>query len=87
VAAGPHAKAGEPDMAVDVDEYVFGLDIFMDQTALMDMAERRCHVNGKAQKTGQTKMLLLVPLKNANRCSAVAAIARRADGSLRRRAR
>ena len=37
----------------------------MDQTALVGMAERRCQVNGKAQKTLQIERLFSVPLKNA----------------------
>ena len=45
---GRDAKAGEPDMAGVVDEHVLGLDVFMDQTVLVDVAERRCQVNGKA---------------------------------------
>ena len=40
------------------DEHVLGLDVFVDQTALVDMAERRCQVNGKAQKTRQIERLL-----------------------------
>ena len=47
------------------DEHVLGLDVFVDQTALVGMAERRCQVNGKAQKTRQIERLLPVPLKNA----------------------
>ena len=51
--SGRDAKAGEPDMTgvaawFQRDEHVLGLDVFVDQTALMDVAERRCQVNGKA---------------------------------------
>jgi hypothetical protein len=45
------------------DEHVLGVDVFVDQTALMDVAERRGKVNGKAQKTRQIERLL--PLKNS----------------------
>ena len=31
-----------------VDEHVLGLDVFVDQTALVGMAERRCQANRKA---------------------------------------
>ena len=44
---GRDAKAGEPYVAGVVDEHVLGLDVFVDQTALVGMAERRCQVNGK----------------------------------------
>jgi hypothetical protein len=44
---GRDAKAREPHVAV-VDEHVLGLDIFVDQTVLVDMAERRGQVNGNA---------------------------------------
>ena len=40
-------------MAGAVNEYIFGLDIFVDQTTLVGMAERRCQVNGKAQEMRQ----------------------------------
>ena len=50
---GRDAKAGEPDMAgvaawFQRDEHVLGVDVFVDQTALMDVAERSCQVNGNA---------------------------------------
>jgi hypothetical protein len=35
-----------------VDEHVLGLDVFVDQTALMDVAERRRQVNGEAEEAG-----------------------------------
>ena len=48
-----------------VDEHVLGLEVFVDQTMLVGMAERRCQVNGKGQKTRQIERLVPVPLKNA----------------------
>ena len=45
---GRDAEAGKPYVAGVVDEHVLGLDIFMDQTALMGMAEHRCQVDRKA---------------------------------------
>jgi len=62
---GRYAKAGEPNASGVVYEYVLRLYVFMDQTALMGMAERRRQVNGKAKKTRQIERLLPVPLKNA----------------------
>ena len=68
--SGRDAKAGEPDVAGVVDEYVLGLDVFVDQTALVGMAERRCQADCKPQKTRRIKWLLLallkpVPIENA----------------------
>ena len=62
---GRDTKAGEPYAPGVVDEHVFGLDVFVDQAALMGMAERRCQVNGKAEKTRQIERLLPLPLTNA----------------------
>jgi hypothetical protein len=31
-----------------VNEHVLGLDVFVDQSALMGLAERRCHANRNA---------------------------------------
>ena len=50
---GRDAKAGEPDVAgvtawLQRDEHVLGLDVFVDQTALVGMAERRCQANREA---------------------------------------
>lgn len=45
---GRDAKAGEPYVSGVVDQHVFGIDIFVDQTTLMCMTERRRQVNGKA---------------------------------------
>jgi hypothetical protein len=47
-----------------IDEHVLGIDVFVDQTALVNMAERRCQVNGNVQKTRQIDRLLPIPLKN-----------------------
>jgi hypothetical protein len=47
-----------------VDEHVLGLDVFVDETALVGMAKSRYHVNGEAQKTRKVS-LKPVPLKNA----------------------
>ena len=44
--SGRDAKAGEPHVAGVVDEHVLGLDVFVDQTTLVSMAERRCQVDG-----------------------------------------
>ena len=46
--SGRDAKAGEPHVAGVVHEHVLGLDVLMDQTALVDVAERRCQANGNA---------------------------------------
>ena len=62
---GRDAKAGEPYVAGVVDEHVLGLDVFVDQAALVGVAERRCQANGKAQKASQIERLLLVPLEDA----------------------
>jgi hypothetical protein len=45
--SGRDAKTGEPHVAGVVDEHVLRLDVFMNQTALVDVAERRCQVNSK----------------------------------------
>ena len=50
---GRDAKTGEPYLAgvaawLQRDEHVLGLDVFVDQTALMGVPERRRQVNGKA---------------------------------------
>ena len=37
-----------PASPLSTHEHVLGLDVFVDQTALVGMAERRCQVNGKA---------------------------------------
>ena len=63
--SGRDAKAGEPYVAGAVNEHVFGLDVFVDQTALVGVAERRCQVNGKAQKVRQIERLFPIPLQNA----------------------
>jgi hypothetical protein len=47
-----------------VNQNVLGLDVFMDQTPLVGLAERRYEVNCEAQKTTQIEWLLPVPLKN-----------------------
>ena len=44
----PVSQTWPASRLVERDEHVLGLDVFMDQTALVDVAERRCHVNGKA---------------------------------------
>ena len=64
------AKAGEPHPSgvaawFQCDEYVLGLDVFMDQTALMDVAERRRHANRKSQEPRHVECLLPVPIENA----------------------
>jgi hypothetical protein len=57
----PH-KARKPYVAVVVDEHVLRLNVFVDQTALVGMAERRCQVDGTAKEASQIERLLLVPL-------------------------
>jgi hypothetical protein len=47
------------------DEHVLRLDIFMDQAALMDVAEGQCDVDRKPQKECHVEGLLLVPAQNA----------------------
>jgi hypothetical protein len=42
-----------------VDEYVLGLDVFVDQAASMGVTERRRQVNGNAQYTRQIERLSL----------------------------
>jgi hypothetical protein len=42
--SGRDSKAGEPYLAGVVDEHVLRLDVFVDQTALMGMAEGCCQV-------------------------------------------
>src|SRR5580700_6834408 len=39
--SGRDAKAGEPYVAGVVEEHVLGFDVFVDQTTLVDVAERR----------------------------------------------
>ena len=56
--SGRDAKAGEPHVTGVVDERVLRLDVFMDQTAPVGMAERRRQANGKAQKARQIERLL-----------------------------
>ena len=68
--SGRDAKSGEPDMAGVVawfkrDEHVLGLDVFMDQTALVGVAERRRHANRKSQEPRHIECLLPVPIENA----------------------
>ena len=63
--SGRDAKAGEAYVAGAVNEYIFGLDIFVDQTTLVGMAERRCQVNGKAQEMRQIERVFPIPLQNA----------------------
>ena len=67
--SGRDAKAGEPDVAGVVDEHVLGLDVFVDQTALVGMAERRCQANGKAQKASQIEWLLPRPAQERGRAA------------------
>ena len=62
---GRDAEAGEPDVAGVVDEHVRRLDVLVDETAPMDVAERRRQANGDAQEARQIERLPLVPLKNA----------------------
>src|SRR5580698_1317998 len=62
---GRDAKAGEPYLIRAVGKYVLRLDVFVDQPALVSVAERRCQVSGKAQKMHQIERLLLALLKNA----------------------
>ena len=69
---GRDAKAGEPDMAGVVawfqrDEHVLGLDVFMDQTVLMDVAERRCHANRKSQEPRHIEWLAARPDQECGR--------------------
>jgi len=45
---GGDAKPGEPHVAGVIDEHVLGLDVFVHQTVLVGVAERRCEVHGKA---------------------------------------
>ena len=52
-------------VAVVNDEHVLRLDVFMDQTALMDVAERRRHANRKSQEPRHIEWLLPVPIENA----------------------
>jgi hypothetical protein len=42
-----------------------GVDVFMDQTALVEVAERRCHTNRKSQEPRHIECLLPVPIENA----------------------
>jgi hypothetical protein len=48
-----------------VDEHVLGLDVFVDQTALVSMPERRSHANRKKQEPRHVKLRLPVPIENA----------------------
>ena len=48
-----------------IDQHVLGFDVFVDQTALMGLTERRCEANGDAQKPRQIARLVAIPLKNA----------------------
>jgi len=64
------AESGEPHAAGVVawfqrDEHVFRLDVFMDQTALVDVAERRCHTNRRSQEPRHIDCLRPVPIENA----------------------
>ena len=64
------AKAGEPYVAGVVGEHVPRLDVFVDQTALVGMAERRRQADCKPQETGRINWLFLallkpVPIENA----------------------
>jgi len=47
------------------DEHVLGLDVFMDQTALMYVAERRRHSDRKSQEPRHIECRLPVPIENA----------------------
>jgi hypothetical protein len=48
-----------------VDQHIPGLDVFVDQTALVGTAERRCQANRDSQESGQIERLVPFPLKNA----------------------
>jgi len=47
-----------------VDEYVLRLDVFMYQTSLMDVAERRSQANREVQKTSHIEWLFPVLIQN-----------------------
>jgi len=57
----PH-KARKPYVAVVVDEHAPRPNVFVDQTALVGMAERRCQVDGTAKEASQIERLLPLPL-------------------------
>jgi hypothetical protein len=48
-----------------VGEYVLRLDVFVDQAAFMEMAERARQANCQAEKTGWIEKLLPLLLHNA----------------------
>jgi len=57
----PHI-AHKPSVAVVVDEHALRPNVFVDQTALVGMAERRCQVDGTAKEASQIERLLPLPL-------------------------
>ncbi len=61
---GRNPEAGEPDVAGVVDEHVRRLDVLMDETAPMDLAECCRQADSDAQDARQIERLSLVPLKN-----------------------
>jgi hypothetical protein len=52
-------------MASVVSNYVLRLEVFVDKTALVDVAERRRHANCKSQEPRHIECLLLVAIENA----------------------
>ena len=61
---GCNPEAGQPDVAVAVDEHVRRLDVFMNKAAPMNLAECCRQANSDAQDAGQIERLRLIPLKN-----------------------
>jgi hypothetical protein len=47
-----------------VDKHVFGLDVFVDQTALVSVAERRRQSDGNAQEVSRLERLLSILFEN-----------------------
>src|SRR5580704_18170736 len=52
-------------MAGVVNNHVLRLEVLMNKTALMDVAERRRHANRKSQEPRHIECLLPVPTENA----------------------
>src|SRR5580698_7741626 len=57
-----NAKAGEPDMTGVVDEDILRLDVFMYQTAPMEVAKRYRQANRELQKANNVEWLLPVSI-------------------------
>ena len=62
--SGRNPESGEPDVAGVVDEHVRRLDVLMNKTTAVDLAECCRQADSDAQDAGQIERSSLVPLKN-----------------------